>query len=48
MMDVFDDIAAKIIGYENIEHRSFASLEECCSYFLWLATPLFVVEDDLC
>ncbi len=47
-MNVFDDIAAKIIGYENLEHHSFESLEECCSYFLWLATPLFVVDNDLC
>lgn len=47
-MNVFDDIAAKIIGYENLERHSFESLEECCSYFLWLATPLFVVDNDLC
>lgn len=37
---------AEILGYENIEHHSFGTLEECCSYYRWLSMPL-LIDDDL-
>lgn len=42
-----DEKLAEIIGHKNTEQHSFGSFEECCSYYLWLTTPLFV-DDDLC
>lgn len=48
--DIFSELDEKlvqILGYENIEHHSFNSLEECCSYYNWLTTPL-LIDDELC
>lgn len=45
-MNEFDKILAEIIGYENIEQHSFDSLEECCSYYKWLTTPLLFDDDS--
>ena len=50
IVDVFerlDEKLAEIIGYENIEQHSSSEQKECCSYYQWVTTPLFV-DDDLC